>query len=63
MADETEYLKDNYGLCDAEPCACRRDHRELNRCPHWHSVAADTWEELAVEMRRYAELDVSSFSI
>lgn len=63
IAEETEYLKNNYGLCDAEPCACRRAHRALYGCPHWHPVAADTLEELADEMRRYHELDAAPFSI
>jgi hypothetical protein len=50
-APETEYIKANYGACDAEPCACRKAGRTLTDCEHWHPVAATSWAELDAEIR------------
>jgi hypothetical protein len=44
-APETEYLKANYGNCDAEPCACRKAGKALIDCAHWHSIEANSWDE------------------
>jgi hypothetical protein len=52
-AEEADYLKRNYGACDAEPCPCRKAGRTLLDCEHWHPVAANTWAELEAEMREH----------
>ena len=50
------YIRDNYGLCVAEPCACRRTAWIGTACPNFRTFDAKTWDELRVaqqELRQW----------
>ena len=63
-AEETDYLKANYGNCDrGTDCywgtnaagqfdGCLKAGWRGCECNHWHPVAANSWAELADEMKR-----------
>ena len=41
-----EYIRENYGLCVAEPCECRKTMWIGTVCPNFQTFGATTWDEL-----------------
>jgi hypothetical protein len=49
------YIAANYGVCNQEPCSCRKESRPQSLCANWRPEKANSWAEMIERAREIRE--------
>lgn len=58
--EEATYIKDHYGLCEADKCFCMKTDWVGRKCPYWQSCNCNTYEELGTWQRNLKNANFGS---